>query len=462
MVTLICSVIGIGGLLYLLWIATDRVALLGRPYETLNRVIGAELDSAEVADKLAPWERTLAAATGFTPDKSLKRAINAYREYDQKFPREGAEDTLIVLLLEAGQTQKASEILNRQSELDVEFELAICALYSIPVPEKRWPISIERDPAYSFQHVVDNIDLPWAKDRLALRIAEKDKDAQAIAKARAAMERRGLAIQKRTAQVEGYLLGVLGLGLIACIAWCAQRFPDLTLAPGIVVAPWNFGLAYAVFIRAEILGGIAVLLASLSAEFLPALNGFTTLISAIPLLFLVSYFFSIPWRRALFGTFGLDILPGRWLRLIQVTSMIACVNLAGTVLLSALMQKAGFEMHWAETVPEEFLWGSRYTVALQTLDMVLWAPIFEELLFRGFVFVTLRRYMPMLPSALLTALLFSVVHGYSPVGFVVVAWSGLLWSISYEKTRSLAPGMIDHALNNALVTAVVTLTYRPV
>jgi membrane protease YdiL (CAAX protease family) len=37
------------------------------------------------------------------------------------------------------------------------------------------------------------------------------------------------------------------------------------------------------------------------------------------------------------------------------------------------------------------------------------------------------------------------------IGFLSVFWSGVLWAWVYERTGSLWPGMIAHAVNNLLV-----------
>ena len=61
--------------------------------------------------------------------------------------------------------------------------------------------------------------------------------------------------------------------------------------------------------------------------------------------------------------------------------------------------------------------------------------------------------MAVAPAMLLSAVLFAGVHGYSVMGFASVCWSGILWALAYERTRSLLPGMLAHAVNNLLVTA---------
>jgi membrane protease YdiL (CAAX protease family) len=38
------------------------------------------------------------------------------------------------------------------------------------------------------------------------------------------------------------------------------------------------------------------------------------------------------------------------------------------------------------------------------------------------------------------------------IGFASVFWSGVLWALAYERTRSLLPAILGHAINNLFVS----------
>jgi sodium transport system permease protein len=81
----------------------------------------------------------------------------------------------------------------------------------------------------------------------------------------------------------------------------------------------------------------------------------------------------------------------------------------------------------------------------------------EELFFRGLVFAGLRRHgawVTVLVSALLFALLHGSIYRLLPTFFLgaVMGWVRLV-------TRSVAPGVIVHALNNGIAVAI--LFYKP-
>ncbi len=66
----------------------------------------------------------------------------------------------------------------------------------------------------------------------------------------------------------------------------------------------------------------------------------------------------------------------------------------------------------------------------------------------------------MIWAAVVSSGIFGIVHGYSLQGFLTIFWSGFLWAITFEKSRSLLPGMLCHALSNALAIGTPILIYR--
>lgn len=87
--------------------------------------------------------------------------------------------------------------------------------------------------------------------------------------------------------------------------------------------------------------------------------------------------------------------------------------------------------------------------------IVFVAPIAEEIFFRGMLFGGLRRRLSTIPSAAISAVVFGALHattGVSAVPPLIIF--GFVLALLYEKTGSLVPGMIAHAINNALALAV--------
>src|SRR5262249_51207300 len=87
-----------------------------------------------------------------------------------------------------------------------------------------------------------------------------------------------------------------------------------------------------------------------------------------------------------------------------------------------------------------------------SLEATVVAPIVEEMTFRGLLYGTLRARFGPWPSALTSAVLFALPHGYAVAGSLSVLVSGVLWAWAYERTKSLLPGIFAHAANNLLST----------
>jgi membrane protease YdiL (CAAX protease family) len=85
------------------------------------------------------------------------------------------------------------------------------------------------------------------------------------------------------------------------------------------------------------------------------------------------------------------------------------------------------------------------------------APFVEELFFRGFLFGTLRRRHPLWQAYLVSAVLFTVLHNdpsrMTPAQMaglsIGIAMLALMLAWVYQRTGSLYPGMLAHAVNNA-------------
>lgn len=82
------------------------------------------------------------------------------------------------------------------------------------------------------------------------------------------------------------------------------------------------------------------------------------------------------------------------------------------------------------------------------IEACLWAPIFEELAFRGALFGGLRARFGFLPSALISSIAFGSAHAYDAVGIAGIIWVGFALAWLYERTRSIWACMLAHALFN--------------
>ena len=87
------------------------------------------------------------------------------------------------------------------------------------------------------------------------------------------------------------------------------------------------------------------------------------------------------------------------------------------------------------------------------LFMVVFAPVMEELLFRGMLFGALKRRYPLWAAVVVSTLAFAVAH-INPAQIATGLVVGPYLALMYHRLGSVYPGMALHALWNATVLAV--------
>ncbi|MEG1066895.1 MAG: CPBP family intramembrane glutamic endopeptidase, partial [Erysipelotrichaceae bacterium] len=94
---------------------------------------------------------------------------------------------------------------------------------------------------------------------------------------------------------------------------------------------------------------------------------------------------------------------------------------------------------------------------------LIYAPIVEEIVFRGCIFAYLRNKHSFKYSAIIASLMFGLVHVMASIGIgdfsdlinvIVYATMGFFMSLAYEKTDSIYGGMAVHLINNAFAVIV--------
>ena len=87
------------------------------------------------------------------------------------------------------------------------------------------------------------------------------------------------------------------------------------------------------------------------------------------------------------------------------------------------------------------------------------APMTEEILFRGVLYATLRRYLGPLHAICLSAAAFAVLHFHVPA-MVPLFVVGFVVAYLYERTGSLVASIAAHAANNLHAMLIVFLVSR--
>ncbi len=419
---------------------------------SLERLVSREMDFREALERTPRWERRLYELTGSDPE-TFEDAIARFDEFDEEQRSARTDLNLVVLLGEAGLLERAAALIE-----GLEGTETAAAQYG------RWleAAYLDAPSAEEATAIADEIrrELPtdWFTDTLVRRVATRVDDQALQTQAEASVEARGHAVLRRVRLLTATGAGLLVLSLV--VAWRLR--PSRGGAPvagAPVPPPWRVADGLGLFFRsafAYLLIPAAVVLLLPRTAAVTAVMG---VVGGLPMLWWARRYLHTR-GESIRATFGLSAPAGTRLRIIGWGLVLLAISMIGESLLYMGLSALGISSHWADGFLEEFLWGAPATVAASTLDGVVWAPIFEELAFRGLLFPTLRLRLPAWPAALLSAAIFGIAHGYGLQGFAAVTWSGMIWALGYQRTRSLLPGMLAHAGSNLLATSSFLLLLR--
>ncbi len=443
-VTIACSVLAVGLAAFLTWPGGDSPLLqLDRPEESLERLTSTELDARAALPSAPPWERALHRLLSGSGDL-LEEALGWYEEISETLDAPRAEIYRAILLAETGHPAPQDQAL-----ASAEWMRAAYA---------REPVDVEAGRA-AIAEVRERLPEGWFADTLVARLAGRIGDDALREEAEAAIVTRGAATLGRLRLLAAGEALLLALGAAALAALLTGRAGAI-VAGAPLPPPWPAAEGYALFVRsvAGLLGAGMAAGALLPPD--PVALRLAGFLSGVPALWWSAHYLRArgPGTAA---AFGLVAGRDRLLALLVAAAGIVGLGIVGDLALSGAARVLDLTVHWADGLPEELLWDSPWLIAAGTLDAVVWTPVVEEIVFRGILYGTLRRGTGAIPAALASAAIFAVAHGYGAAGFASALWSGIVWAVAYEKTRSLLPGMVAHGVNNLMVTVTYLYLYRP-
>ena len=141
-------------------------------------------------------------------------------------------------------------------------------------------------------------------------------------------------------------------------------------------------------------------------------------------------------------------------RQLWLTTGIALAALPPASLLAELsLRLRPADPEWVRLVNEQMPRGAGPFV-LAALAMVIVAPLVEEIIFRALLQRLAARYWGALPGALVSALLFGLVH-LEPWYVLGLIGVGLMLALVWAGTRSLPACWLAHALHNGVSLALL-------
>jgi hypothetical protein len=278
------------------------------------------------------------------------------------------------------------------------------------------------------------------------------------------MRERSRPLLRSIRELAAILLAVLAAGTASGVVVAARwrRGVDtLRVAAAPLPPPWRGRVGAAVLLRggavaAALTIGLNMVLLREGASDDAFVNVAVVVAVTAPLLFLARRHLLAPAGLGFRRGFGLWPEGGGGTALVFAVPLVLAAGFLGDQAISLLGEWWGQTAHWTEWFDAELAWGAPSAVLASLLASVVAAPVLEEIAFRGLLYGTLRRRWGVTASVVASAAVFAVAHGYGAWGFASVFWSGALWAVTYEKTRSLLPSIAAHAASN-LTTSLAVL-----
>lgn len=201
-----------------------------------------------------------------------------------------------------------------------------------------------------------------------------------------------------------------------------------------------------------------LMVATLPAEFL-ASTAATTILSIVSYVLMVLFIWApgkIPKIRDFVSNskerLGLNGMP-TWMDI-----GLAPVGYVVTIVVGGIITMIFSSFEWFNADEAQDVGYSLYMQgwerALAFVELVVIAPIMEELLFRGWLYGNLRIRMPKWLAILLVSLLFGLVHFQWNVGISVFVLS-VVACVLREVTGSIYSGILLHMINNGIAFMLV-------
>ena len=157
---------------------------------------------------------------------------------------------------------------------------------------------------------------------------------------------------------------------------------------------------------------------------------------------------NLSWRAVGFNTFQ----NSYWKSIIFWTATLIVIS----ILIIILMELLGGTTENTKTESLQNNMGI-WSILIAFVSAAIISPIYEEIFYRGFLYRWFRVKWGVPAGILLSSFVFMLVHiptyNTLPINFL----SGVIFSWTYEKTKSIYPGMIIHAVFNG-IAVVLTAT----
>ena len=427
------------------------------PERALALVVERTMELRDALARAPAWERRFYELTMTEGAGELAQAITWYEELARESVHPEVDVRLAVLHAEAGRMAKVTDTLAtwpaRGPPFDLYAALIAAAYLDGPLPATGADL-----------HALAGIaPAGWFRTRLSERLAIRAGDDEWLKAVHASVSACMQQLLGRVRVMTVMELALLVGGIVALVALLKHGAARAAVADAEIPPPWSLGAGLTVLIRGGAAGAlvaIGLLYASPWSVDSAVMEALAVPMMNLPIILLVRRHLTPPSASSLTLRLGLWPRPGGWRALVLTTAAVVAAGIVIDLVVAVIGEWMELGAHWTEWFDADMAWGPPAMVAAALASAVLFAPIFEEIVFRGLLFGTLRNAFGWPLAAALSAAVFAVAHGYGSLGFASVFLSGVLWAYAYESTGSLLPGIIAHAVNNLVASAGVLWLVR--
>ncbi|HNP60486.1 MAG TPA: type II CAAX endopeptidase family protein [Nitrospirales bacterium] len=461
LLTVLCLLVCGAGMGLLFWAVTlsDDVRLASPESRDLERIASRMLGFESRLPELSLLEQVMYRLGG--QDGETQEQIQRWYEErvnEQSRPLDGLY--LGMIYGEAGLTNQLSRIVENW-----ESERNPYALFR-EFLEVGYGQSETSSPDYPFlqARLAEEVPTSWFYFHLARRIAVQagDRNLQANLQLQE-YQLTDPPLWKWRALLVGEVV-VIGIGVVLLLRLGIARLRGRAspIQTGFIKRgiPWTFREGIAVLARG---GALTILLMGLVAvipDGIGIIEDFGIALLYLPPVVLTAILLCRTRKQSLLQVVGCSNVWQRLKDCLPLVVMLVTFGLVGDWLIVLGGDAFQSSVHWTEWFVPQLIWGTRVELIKTTIDFVLLAPFFEELIFRGILYTTLRTKFSFPLSMVASGLIFALAHGYGLIAFLTVFWSGLLWAWAYERTGSVIPGMVAHAVNNGVVVYSLVSFFR--
>lgn len=187
----------------------------------------------------------------------------------------------------------------------------------------------------------------------------------------------------------------------------------------------------------------------------PAKQGVYIFVTEVPLIFLLLGFLALQmrarsrapaWETVGWRPLSSDPLP-RWM---AVTGLVV-----SGLLLSLLVSMISSEFQPKMSLPIQAFFENRLSAILLMIMAVVFAPVFEETLFRGYLYPVLARSWGVIPGVVITGALFGLMHsmqlwgGWVQIALLVCV--GIIFTYVRAVTKTVVASYLLHVSYNSSI-----------